>query len=201
MREKPNKFQQIFFFNGQIWFLFCLLWLFSCSSFISSAKVDLSDDLSYAIVNNDDLATVEAGGPAYLLMIDGFLQGDPDNPSLLRSAANLYTAYTAVYVKNKDRAQRLTDKALRYGLRAICIEKSSTCSLRDMRFNDFANIISAMENKDVPILYVLGAAWAGWIQAHREDLNAVAEISRVETLMQRVLELDESYQDGDAHLY
>lgn len=161
----------------------------------------MSDDLAYAIVNNDDLETVEAGGPAYLLMIDGFLQGDPDNSSLLRSAASLYTAYTAVYVKDKDRAQRLTDKALHYGLRAICIERSDTCSLKEIRFNDFANIISAMGNKDVPTLFILGAAWAGWIQAHRDDLNAVAEISRVETLMQRVLELDESYQDGDAHLY
>lgn len=201
MRTKPNKFQQIFFFNGQICILFCLLWLSSCSSFISSAKVDLSDDLSYAIVNNDDLATVEAGGPAYLLMIDGFLHGDPDNSSLLRSAATLYTAYTVVYIKDKDRAQRLTDKALSYGLHAVCIDRSSACSLREIKFRDFANIISTMDVKDVPTLYALGTAWAGWIQAHREDLNAVAEISRVETLMQRILELDESYQDGGAHLY
>ncbi len=161
----------------------------------------MSDDLSYAIINNDDLATVEAGGPAYLLMIDGFLHGDPDNSSLLRSAATLYTAYTVVCIKDKDRAQRLTDKALSYGLRAVCIDGPSACSLRDIRFHEFVKIISTMDVKDVPALYALGTAWAGWIQAHREDLNAVAEISRVETLMQRILELDESYQDGGAHLY
>ncbi|MFZ0483413.1 MAG: TRAP transporter TatT component family protein, partial [Desulfobacterales bacterium] len=54
---------------------------------------------------------------------------------------------------------------------------------------------------DVPDLFTLGSAWATWIQMHREDWNAVAEISRVEAIMQRVVELDESYQDGQAHLY
>ncbi len=111
MRTKPNKFHQIFYFARQFYILLCFLLLSGCSAFISSAKVDFTDNLSYAIINNDDLATVEAGGPAYLLMIDGFLHGDPDNSSLLRSAANLYTAYTVVYIKDKDRAQRLTDKA------------------------------------------------------------------------------------------
>jgi len=201
MRTKPNKFYQIFYFARQFYILLCFLLLSGCSAFISSAKVDFTDNLSYAIINNDDLATVEAGGPAYLLMIDGLLHGDPDNSSLLRSAATLYTAYTVVYIKDKDRAQRLTDKALSYGLHAVCIDRSSACSLREIKFRDFANIISTMDVKDVPTLYALGTAWAGWIQAHREDLNAVAEISRVETLMQRILELDESYQDGGAHLY
>jgi len=201
MSKNPIKFQYIHIFFRQFCILLCFLLLPGCSAFFASEKVDLIDNLSYAIVNNDDLATVETGGPAYLLMIDGFLNGDPDNSSLLSSAAILYTAYTSVYIKDKDRAQRLTDKALRYSLRAICIDRPDTCSLRDFRFHEFANIISTMSIKDVPTLYALGSAWAAWIQAHREDLNAVAEISRVETLMQRILELDESFQDGGAHLY
>ncbi len=181
--------------------LLCALVLSGCSLFVSSATVDMTENLSYAILNNNDLATVETGAPAYLLMIDSLLHEDPENEVLLRSAATIYTAYTDVFVKDKDRAKKLTNKALDYALRSICVRRSNTCSFRQRSFNEFENVISALNVKDVPVLFALGSAWAAWIQARREDWNAIAEISRVEVLMQRVVELDEFYQDGAAHLY
>jgi hypothetical protein len=62
-------------------------------------------------------------------------------------------------------------------------------------------IISRLSIKDVPDMFTLGSAWSAWIQARREDWNAVAEISRVQAIMERVVELDELYHDGTAHLY
>ena len=70
-----------------------------------------------------------------------------------------------------------------------------------MKFDAFDKNIRAMDVDDVPALYTLGAAWGGWIMTHRDDLNAIAEISRVEAIMERVLVLDESYEEGGAHLY
>jgi len=181
--------------------LFLALFLSGCSFFISSATVNMTDNLSHAILNNNDLATVEAGGPAYLLMVDSLLLSDPDNEALLRAAASIYTAYTDVFVKDSARAEKLTDKALGYAFRAICVRRSDACSLRHDDFQSFEKVISALRKEDVPAAYTLGAAWAAWIQAHRQDWNAVAEIARVEAMMQRVVELNESYQDGAAHLY
>jgi len=181
--------------------LLCVLLLSGCSYFISSATVDMTENLSQAILNNNDLATVEAGGPAYLLMVDSLLYRDPDNESLLRSAADVYTAYTDVFVKDKDRAKKLTDKALDYALRAMCIRRPDTCSFRQSSFQEFKNTLSTLSVKDVPDLFTLGSAWSAWIQTHREDWDAVAEIPRVEAIMERVVELDDAYQDGAAHLY
>jgi hypothetical protein len=178
----------------------CLL-LSGCSYFISSASVDMTENLSHAILNNNDLATVKDGAPAYLLMVDSLLYRNPDNESLLRGAANIYTAYTNVFVKDKERAGKLTDKALMYAFRAICVRRSKTCGFREVIFQEFNTIILSLEIKDVPDLFTLGSAWAAWIQTHKEDWNAVAEISRVEAIMQRVVDLDEFYQDGRAHLY
>jgi hypothetical protein len=161
----------------------------------------MTENLSQAILNNNDLATVEAGGPAYLLMVDSLLYRSPDNESLLRGASNIYTAYTTVFVKDKARAKKLTEKALSYALRAICIRRPKTCGFREVNFQEFNNTISTLEIKDVPDLFTLGSAWSAWIQMHREDWNAIAEISRVEAIMKRVVELDEFYQDGGAHLY
>ena len=148
------------------WQALALLYTFvvsGCSVFISSATNDLANNLSYAIVNNDDLATVEAGGPAYLLMIDGLLQGDPDNEKLLRTAASLYSSYAAAFVKDKVRAQKLTEKALDYAFRAVCVRGPVNCSLRDIGFQEFSTAISSMDVKDTPALYALGVAWAGWM--------------------------------------
>ena len=181
--------------------LISILLLSGCSFFISSATVDMTENLSQAILNNNDLATVEAGGPAYLLMVDSLLYRNPDNESLLRGSSKIYTAYTTVFVKDPARAKKLTEKALSYALRAICVHRSKTCGFREVNFQEFKNTILSLEIEDVPNLFTLGSAWSAWIQMHREDWNAVAEISRVEAIMKRVIELDEFYQDGGAHLY
>jgi hypothetical protein len=190
-----------FFFALSFYILMNVILLSGCSLFISSASVDMTENLSQAILNNDDLATVEAGGPAYLLMVDSLLYRDPDNESLLRGAANIYTAYTNVFVKDKARAGKLTDKALDYAFRAICIRMPETCQFRTKSFKEFKDALLLLKIKDVPDLFTLGSAWGEWIQTHREDWNAVAEISRVEAIMKRVIELDEFYQDGASHLY
>lgn len=194
-------YRRILSFTMPFHILLCALVLSGCSFFLSSATVNMAENLSYAILNNNDLATVEIGAPAYLLMIDSQLHADPENEVLLRSAATIYTAYTDVFVKDKDRAKKLTNKALDYALRSICVRRSNTCSFRQSSFQEFKNVMPTLNVKDVPVLFALGSAWAAWIQAHREDWNAIAEISRVEVLMQRVVELDEFYQNGAAHLY
>jgi hypothetical protein len=195
------EFRKIHSIALSFYILISVLLLSGCSYFISSASVDMTENLSHAILNNNDLATVKDGAPAYLLMVDSLLYRDPDNESLLRGAANIYTAYTNVFVKDKERADKLTDKALQYAFRAICVRRSKTCGFRKVNFQEFDNIILSLGKRDVPDLFTLGSAWAAWIQTHKEDWNAVAEISRVEVIMQRVVELDEFYQDGGAHLY
>jgi hypothetical protein len=189
-----------FFAFPQLVVLMVML-LGGCSFFISSATLEMTENLSQTILNNNDLATVEAGAPAYLLMVDSLLYNDPDNESLLRAAANIHTAYADVFVKDTDRAKKMTDKALDYALRAMCVHHSNMCSPRNKSFQEFENQISKYRIKDVPVLFTLGSSWAAWIRSHRNDWNAVAEISRVEAIMQRVVELDEFYQDGAAHVY
>jgi len=194
-------YRKILSITLSFYILISILLLSGCSFFISSATVDMTENLSQSILNNNDLATVEAGAPAYLLMVDSLLYRNPDNESLLRGASNIYTSYTTVFVKDQARAKKLTEKALNYALRAICVRRSKTCGFREVNFQEFKNILLSLEKKDVPDLFSLGSAWSAWIQMHREDWNAVAEISRVEAIMERVIELDEFYQDGGAHLY
>ncbi|MEM7019394.1 MAG: TRAP transporter TatT component family protein, partial [Pseudomonadota bacterium] len=110
-----------------IFFLFPLL-LTGCAGLISSATDQLAASLTGAVLDNNDPATVEDGLPAYLLLIDGLLKDNPESESLLLSAANLNGSYAGGFVLNDPpRAMRLTDKALTYATRAMCVRHPDAC--------------------------------------------------------------------------
>ncbi len=172
-----------------------------CGAVISSAATRVTGDLSHAILNHNDPETVRDGAPAYLLLVDGLIADAPEDQALLHAGAKLYTAYAEAFASERDRAKNLTERALDYALRAACLRLGGPCDFRSMDFDRFREILREASAADVEILYTLGAAWAGWIQARKDDWNAVAEIARVEALMERVASLDESHMHGGAHLY
>lgn len=173
----------------------------ACASLVSSATATMAANLSSAILNSDDPQTVADGAPAYLLLLDSMLRSEPNKPQLLRSAATLYSAYASVFVKDKQRAQRMSKHALDYALRAVCIENKTACHLYRMNFIDFQGLLGTLSQEDVPGWYILGAAWAGWIDANRQDWSAMSELPRVEAIMARLTALDGSFKQGGPHLY
>jgi len=170
-------------------------------SFGCSIKSNMMTNLSETIMNNDDLSMVEAGAPAYLLMIDSLIREDPDSKEMLSTAAQLYTAYADVFVEDVQRSRKMANKAFAYADQAICIFNNDACDLKDKTYEEFQAIIASMDKDDLPYLFSLGNAWGSWIMANKNDFNALADISRIETIMLKVTMLDETYKDGAAFLY
>jgi hypothetical protein len=180
-----------------------LIWLAltGCASLASSATSKLANNLSSAILNQDDPETVEAGMPSYLLLIDSLIEGDPQNENMLLAGSKLYGAYAAAFIKEPERARRLARKARDYSDRALCAHDVKLCNVLEKPYDDFASAIATLKAGDVPLLYASGSAWAGWIQANSSDWNAIATLPKVKALMTRVVELDEAYSHGEGHLY
>ncbi len=181
--------------------LLTLLALSGCASFATSASSKLANNLSSAILNQDDPETVEAGMPSYLLLIDSLIEGDPKNEDMLLAGSKLYGAYAAAFIREPERAKRLARKARDYSDRALCARGAQLCNLLERPYDDFAAVIGKLKVDDVPLLYASGSAWAGWIQANSSDWNAIATLPKVKAMMARVVELDETYSHGEAHLY
>ncbi|HEX4870586.1 MAG TPA: TRAP transporter TatT component family protein [Moraxellaceae bacterium] len=160
-------------------------------------------NLSAAMMDNDDPALVEAGSASYLLLLDALVRQEPDSVAFRQAAASLNSAYAGAFVRDPRRAAALTDKALAHAAAAACLEHDELCGVRELPVADLQQRLAALDDAedDVPVLSTLGSAWAGWIQAHGDDFNAVADLPRVEAIMQRVIALDERYQSGAAHLY
>src|SRR5690606_39001954 len=108
-----------------------------CASLMSSAASGLAADLQAAVQNQDDPETVRDGAPAYMLLLDSFIEGDPDDPKLLAAAANLYAAYGTVFAENPERAARLTERARDYASRAVCLSFAPGCDWPGMPFDEF----------------------------------------------------------------
>jgi hypothetical protein len=175
--------------------------LSGCSAIISSATSRMADNFSYAFANNMDTAVVEVAAPAYLLMMDAFIKDDPDNALLLRNAAALNAFYAVIFVKDVERSRLITDKALQLTLRAACSESRKFCTIREKKYDDFKKVIDSCTRADIAAIYSLGSVWASWIQAHQNDWNAVAELPKVEAIMEQVIKLDSNHENGSAFLY
>jgi hypothetical protein len=141
------------------------------------------------------------GAPAYLLMMDALIRDNPDDYSMIRASAKLNATYADMFVEDPERSEILTEKALGLAGQAACLEKPKLCDIRRMEFSEFEKVVADSGPDDLDALFSLAGVWASWIQAHRKDWNAVAELSRVEAIMKRTVELDPEYENGQPYLY
>jgi hypothetical protein len=165
------------------------------------ASRNLAETISHAIRNQDDPVTVKAGAPAYLLLIDGFIQQSPDNAAALTAGSKLYATYAAVFVEDDQRARRMAGKAYDYSARALCQREPSLCTAKQIPYEVFVARLSFVDDDVLPELFACATAWAVSIQTRSDDWNALANLPKVEAMLERVLVLHERYEQGQAHLY
>lgn len=178
-----------------------MLLLSACSSMMQSATNGMAANLSAAILNQDDPATVRDGAPAFLLMLDSFIEGSPNDATMLGAAAELYAAYGVLFVEDSQRADRLTSRSLAYSQRSLCASNRSACEITGLSFPQFSAMLDELKSKDVPSLYSLGLSWIAYIKVHSGDWNALAKLPRVVEIMQRLQVLDVHYQDVQVEHY
>ncbi|HKE49050.1 MAG TPA: TRAP transporter TatT component family protein [Rhodanobacteraceae bacterium] len=175
--------------------------LAGCASVVNKASQRLADNLSAGILNQDDVTLARDGIPSWLLLIDGLIQGDPSNASLLLAGARLYGAYGSGLVTEPERAQRLTAHGFDYAKRATCLTLPALCRSMEQPFEPFAAEVAKVGAKDVGTIYVLATTWAGRIQANSSDWKSIADIPRVQALLDRVVALDPGYRNGEVYMY
>ena len=178
-----------------------ILLLTGCASIASSVTSDMADNLTLAILNQNDLETVKSGAPAYLLMIDSMIEGDPDNTRLLLSGAKLYSSYTSVFVEDNERGKRLADKSFEYARRALCEDVTRLCNALSLKQAEFEQQLATTDSSEIAVLYGFASSWAGWIQQNSADWNALADLPKLTALLEHCIELEESYDNGGGHLY
>lgn len=177
------------------------LTLGACASLISNAGAGFADSIGSAMRNQNDPEIVRDGAPAFLMMLDGFVEDSPDNPDLLAAAAELYAGYGVVFVDQPERARKLTARGREYARRAVCVTESSACGIWDLPYAEYAARLDGFEAEDVSALYTLVVSSLAFIQARSDDWKALARLPEVKETLQRVRALDPGYRTADVEHY
>jgi hypothetical protein len=181
--------------------LAALIFLFS--SGCTSLVVDpLLDPLTLSLQKQTDLELLQEGAPSLLLILDGLIAGDPDNVRLLMAATKAYGAYaTTLYEDGKiERAVNMSTKARDYGI-SIINQLPGLESLNGLNLSEMEAALARIPPTKVGYLFWGAYGWATWIQYQDGAPAAMADLPIVELIMLRVVELDESFYYGGAHIF
>lgn len=178
--------------------ILCAALLAGCASVAKSAASDFASNLSTAILNQDDPELVGDSLPAYLLILDSLAASPGASGDVLGATARLYAAYAVVFVTDPDRSANLAAHARDYGLRALCADRRRpSCGIDKLAYADLEPRLGKTRSDDASILlsYVIGSL--AYIRTHGEDWEALAELPRIESVLNRLLAIS---PDRDAAL-
>jgi len=181
--------------------IFLMALLAACATLVTNMGGGLAENLTVAMMNQDDPGIVRDGAPAYLLMLDSFVEGSPQNQSVLAAAAELYAAYGVVFVADPVRAKRLTKRARSYGQRALCAANGDACGIWKRPYDAFVAQLARLRKKDTDVLYTFALSWIAYIRAHSDDFSALARLPQVEASLLRVQEMNPAFQRASVEHY
>jgi hypothetical protein len=181
-----------------------------------ASTTEIFRDGMAAFYREGDLPIAEQALASNLKFLEIFLEASPDNPDLLRQASQGFSTYTFAFVEDKilqhhrdprlaemerGRAYRLYLRGRDYGLRLLTLQHKTLAAALNADVPALRASLALMRREDVPALFWTAYGWAGSIHwsLHRPEM--LADLPRVLAMMDRVLELDEGYFFGGAHLF
>ena len=185
-------------------FIGSLLLLAGCSTgkMVVRGSQTIMDSGIEAMNSEMDLQLARAAMPANLKLMEGMLLEDPDNIDLLLYAAQGFYGYSYGFIETEDtdRASDLYRRCYGYALRTFSLrgfdvdpETASSDALQ--------NALASAGKHDVPAIFWSASCLGKWVDMNRDNIAGIAGLSNVATLMQRVIELDETYYHGAAHMF
>ncbi len=177
----------------------------------------LGDALSHSgtsFASDDDPELVKSAVPFSLKLIESLLSETPKHTGLLLAAASGFTQYSYAFVQEEAdeledknltratelrlRARKLYARARKYGLRGLEVKYPG---FEQALRKDPKAAVQAVKTRDVDFLYWTAAAWAAEISLSKDQPDTVVELPFAEALIDRALELDESFDSGAVHAF
>lgn len=163
----------------------------------------------YAEETDPDL--VKESLPFGLKTLEGLQRASPQNPHILLALSTGFAGYALLL---KDEADRLGEarrdeartehrRASAHFMRArdyaLTLLEQRHPDMRTALRRDPEQALDATAIEDVSALYLAGATWAAALSADKSNLGLLGELPIAAAMVRRVLELDETHQDGAAH--
>jgi tetratricopeptide (TPR) repeat protein len=155
-----------------------------------------------ALYAEPDLAFAETAIASNLKLLDGFHLADPKNKDLLELLTQGYASYSLSFLEESEpeRAGMFYLRARDYGFKRLQMTKAFKDGI-PAKGADFVARLPRVKESEVAPLFWTAFAWAGWVNLNRDDPKAIFDLNIVKAMMNRVLQLDENFFFGSAHLF
>ena len=193
MIKKTNKF-----ITKSVLLIVNLNFIIACAPIVSNITDNLARNLSDAVLNQEDPKIVRDGAPAYLLLLDSLVAGNPENPVILSSASDLYTSYSAIFVNDANRSKILSERALKYSKKALCISYEDSCNWDDYSFDDFNLSLDDFDMRYSDLLLTYSTSYLVYIRSHSNDWNAIARLPYIESALEYYVEKNPETENIDS---
>ena len=160
-------------------------------------------DSSMETMNREtDLILARDSMPANLKMIEGMLVEDPGNTEMRLYAAQGFYGYTFGFIELEDpqRAAQLYRRCYDHARKALS-QTGVPLDPEPSSPADFEAAVGQAGKRAVPALFWTASCLSNWINLNRDNPAGIAELSSAATMMRRVLELDETFYHGGAHMF
>ena len=167
-----------------------------------------------SFASDDDPELVKAAAPFSLKMMESLLAERPGHRGLRLAAASGFTQYAFAFVQQDadelqdddgDASARLNARARLLYLRARDHALKGIAA-NHPGFEDALRArpqetLQAVRREDVPLIYWAAVSWAAAISLSKNDPDLIADLPYVESLVDRALELDETFEAGALHTF
>lgn len=162
---------------------------------------------------DEDPELIRAAVPFSLKLVESLLAENPRHEGLLLAAARGFTEYAYAFVQEDADELEDTDKAAATAMRVRAAKlylRARNYGLRglEVKHPGFGERLKAnpkeavkeLKKSEVPMMYWTAISW-GAALAVSHDFMMLPEIPRFEALIDRVIELDEAYDEGTVHTF
>jgi predicted anti-sigma-YlaC factor YlaD len=161
---------------------------------------------------DDDPELIRDAIPFGLKTIEGLLAELPEHQGLLLSACRGFTQYSFAFVETDaellqyedyDATKRMRERALKlylrardYGLRGLEVKHSG---ILQRLTDDPETAVAGVSVEEIDMLYWTAAAWGAALSLGGDRPELIADLPTITAIVQRVMDLDEAYEDGAVH--
>lgn len=155
-----------------------------------------------AMNRETDIQLASQALPSDLKLLDGLILESPDNDKLLLLGAQGYSSYALGFVEDSSqkRASLFYLRARDYSLRILFKNEGFKRNF-DGDLENFQQSLNEFGKDDAPAVFWTANAWGSYLNINRNNSDALADLPKVEAMMNFVLKYDENYFYGGAHMF
>lgn len=167
-----------------------------------------------AVEGEEDIAFAREAAPALIKTLEVFRQGNPrdvrSNVLLAQSYGQFafgfleedmmrHPAGSSEFSAARSRADLFYHRGKEFGVAALSARGLGKALAAPIP--DFKRAVSRLGRKDVPALFWTAFNWANSLNLHLDDPAAIADLPRIEAMIDRVLAVDPDFYFGSAHAF